>query len=202
METQNSSIVNTFFFEPVSRYVSEPDAVGYLPSTEIKISPEILNDALFNMTIAFANSAYNRWNQTVSATTATYPLTYVFSRPLNLILTYFVPLALSLPVLVYSIFVLYARNHVSAMTDSFTQILMTTGGSKTITEMAAGGSLGGKNNVPQNLKDLKIRYGDVTFANGMDDMTEVRRAGFGVEGEVTPLRRGAQYGATADMELS
>ena len=44
--------------------------------------------------------------------------------------------------------------------------------------------------MPQELRDLKIRFGEFL---GRGD-AGVKRAGFGVEGEVRDLRKGAQYG--------
>lgn len=80
------------------------------------------------------------------------------------------------------------------MGDSFIQILMTTTGSPKITEFASGGCLGGNNNVPKELEELKIRYGDITRPSEYGEPL-VRHAGFGVEGEVTQLRRRAVYGS-------
>ncbi|KAE9368417.1 hypothetical protein N431DRAFT_485940 [Stipitochalara longipes BDJ] len=54
---------------------------------------------------------------------------------------------------------------------------------------AAGGCLGGDENFPRELKDLKIRFGEFIS----HDDAPVKRAGFGVENETTSLKNGANY---------
>lgn len=148
--------------------------------------------------MTYLYSIDNFQNQTISATQNWQLLTYVFSRRLNLILPYFISLGLAIPALIYALVLLYHTHHVAAMGDSFIQILMTTTGSPTLTELAVGGCLGGDNNVPKELKELKIKYGDITRSEGGIEPT-VRHAGFGVEGEVTNLRRRAVYGSSIAM---
>jgi hypothetical protein len=45
--------------------------------------------------------------------------------------------------------------------------------------------------VPTELKDLKIRFGEFV---GREEPARIKRAGFGVDGEVTSLIKGANYG--------
>jgi len=77
------------------------------------------------------------------------------------------------------------------MQGGFLQILMTTTGSKTLERAAAGGCIGGEENVPQDLKEIEVRFGEFV---GTGDGGEVRLAGFGTAGEVVALRRGVVYG--------
>ncbi len=77
------------------------------------------------------------------------------------------------------------------MDGSFAQIITTSTGSATLDRAAAGGCLGGNESMPKELKDLEIRYGEFL---GRDDPGRIKRAGFGVEGEVIPLRKGTNYG--------
>ena len=94
---------------------------------------------------------------------------------------------------------LYAlrTNGVPATDGGFLQLLTTTRGSATLDQTAAGGCLGGDKNVPSALKDLEIKYGELT---GMpselknNERIRPRKAGFGIEGEVSPLRRDFIYG--------
>lgn len=71
------------------------------------------------------------------------------------------------------------------------QTIATSTGSAILDRAAAGGCLGGNESMPQELKDLKIRFGELV---GREDPGRVKRAGFGVESEVTALKRGANYG--------
>lgn len=69
----------------------------------------------------------------------------------------------------------------SATDGGFLQILTTTSASKTLHRVAEGGSLGGEENVSKELKELKIKLGELNSGRG------ARRAGFGTEDEVAPI---------------
>lgn len=77
------------------------------------------------------------------------------------------------------------------MDGSFTQIITTSTGSAVLDRAAAGGCLGGNESLPDELKDLKIRFGEFV---GREDPGRIKRAGFGIEGEVKPLEKGGNYG--------
>lgn len=134
--------------------------------------------------------AYGEWNTTANATKLTTINIYSFSQPLNLILPYFLTLLVSLPFILVGGWALL-RNGVSAMDGSFIQIITTSTGSAVLDNAAAGGCLGGNESIPQELKDLKIRFGEFI---GREEPGGVKRAGFGTESEVTPLQKGANYG--------
>ena len=136
-----------------------------------------------------AMQAYGRWNTGANATKDTAVNVYSFSAPLNLIIPYFLTLALSIPFIILGGLALY-WNGVSAMDGGFMQIITTSTGSAILDKAAAGGCLGGNESVPQELKDLRIRFGEFI---GRDDEL-VKRAGFGVESETTALKKGASYG--------
>jgi len=70
------------------------------------------------------------------------------------------------------------------------QIITTSTGSAILDRAAAGGCLGGNESLPQELKDLKIRFGEFV---GRDD-APIKRAGFEVESETTTLKRVNIYG--------
>jgi len=153
------------------------------------MSQETLNDYLFNLTTSIMMS-YALWNTTSNATTLTAVNLYSFSRPLNLILPYFISLLVSIPFIVMGGVALW-KNGVSAMDGGFMQTIATSTGSAILDRAAAGGCLGGNESIPQELKDLEIRFGELV---GREDPGRVRRAGFGVQSEVTTLKRGANYG--------
>ena len=183
-------IVNTFFSD--NQYYDSPK-VDF--AATISITPELLNEALFNITTTFANSDSNYFRQQVVSKRTTYLPTYSFSQPLNLLLPYFIPLIISSVIVLYTIYTITYTCPLSAM-GGFTQILMTTAGSKKVSEVAIGGCLGGNDNIPAQLKSLRVRFGDVTSPSGDGSGEMVRQAAFGVEGEVSPLTVGKRYGAT------
>lgn len=153
------------------------------------ISQDTLNGYLLNMTTSIM-MAYGLWNTTSNATILTTVNVYSFSRPLNLILPYFVTLLAAIPFILLGTFALI-RNGVSAMDGSFMQIITTSTGSSVLDTAAAGGCLGGHESVPQELKDLEIRFGEFVDRKGPG---RIKHAGFGIRSEVTDLRKGERYG--------
>ena len=74
-----------------------------------------------------------------------------------------------------------------AIDGGFLQLLTTTRGSATLDKIAVSGCLGGDKNVPSELKDLKIKYGeliDASFEFSHNETVRLRKARFGTEGEV------------------
>ena len=134
--------------------------------------------------------AYGTWNTTANATILNIINIYTFSKPLNLLLPYFLTLGLALPFIIVGALALH-KNGVSAMDGSFMQILTTSTGSAVLDRAAAGGCLGGDESVPEELKNLRIRFGEFL---GRDEPGKVKRAGFGIESEVVALQKGAKYG--------
>ena len=120
---------------------------------------------------------------------------YSFASPKTLLTPYVVCLLISIPFLWLG-WKSLRLNGVSAMEGGFLQILMTTTGSKTLQRAAADGCLGGDENVPEDLKGMKIRFGELVWdrIDGDIDKGPVKRAGFGTDEEVRPLRRGVAYG--------
>lgn len=167
---------------------------------DLELSAEVLNEALANVTISALNE-FSLWSTTANTTTSTSRTFYSFSHPINLFLSYGLSLLIALPFIVLGIVAF--KNGVSAMGGgSFLQVLMTTGASQRLNQAAVGGCLGGGDNIPDQLKDRRILFGEMDDSNqellapasvGKDGA--LRRAGFGFEGEVMPLRKGGQYGA-------
>lgn len=85
-------------------------------------------------------------------------------------------------------------NGFSANDRGFIQLLATAR-SMSLERAAAAGSLGA---TPSQLKDLKIRFGELIDHQGTDqrhrDFKRDKIAGFGTEQETIPLKRGARYG--------
>jgi hypothetical protein len=135
-------------------------------------------------------TAYGRWNENVNVTVSTATNVCSFSQPLNLIIPYFLNLFVAVPFLVLGCWAL-TKNGVSVAEGGFTQLITTSTGSAILDTTAAGGCLGGNKSAPQELKDLKIRFGEFT---GRKDPGKIKRAGFGVDGEAVPLKKGDNYG--------
>jgi len=133
--------------------------------------------------------AYGQWKTIVNTTQSEGVNVYSFSQPLNLVLPYFISLGIALPFIIAG-FLALIKNGVSATDGSFMQIITTSTGSAILDKAAAGGCLGGDESAPKELKDLKIRYGEII---GRDD-GRIKRAGFGAEDEITDLEKGAKYG--------
>jgi hypothetical protein len=51
--------------------------------------------------------------------------------------------------------------------------------------------LGGEESVPKELMDLEIRFGEII---GREDPGRIKRAAFGVESEITALKKSDNYG--------
>ncbi|KAF5018121.1 hypothetical protein F66182_9914 [Fusarium sp. NRRL 66182] len=184
LEANGTIIANTFFNKNRDKFdvrSADPD---------LQISAEILNDALANVTIS-ALHAFRWWNTTANVTMSTSRNFYSFSNPLNFYVPYGVALLVVLPFLVCGIVAL-KRNGVSAMEGSFLQAVMTTTASQRLNDAAAAGCLGGEQNIPGHLKERRILFGEMI---GYGEGELVRRAGFGFEDEVLPLKKGVRYGA-------
>ncbi|TVY44929.1 hypothetical protein LSUB1_G000574 [Lachnellula subtilissima] len=156
---------------------------------QFSVSQEVLNDYMLNMTTSIM-VAYGMWPTTANATISTPINVYSFSRPLMLLIPYFLSLALAVPFILMGVLAL-VMNGVSAIDGGFMQTITTSTGSAVLDRAAAGGCLGGEESVPKELKDLKVRFGEFI---GRQEPGRIRRAGFGVETEVTALEKGALYG--------
>jgi hypothetical protein len=153
------------------------------------VTPDILTGYLLNMTVSIM-TAFALWNTTANATVSAPLNIYSFSRPLNIILPYFLSLLFAVPFIVLGALALLS-NGVSAIDGGFMQVIATSTGSAVLDKAAAGGCLGGVESAPQELKDLKIRFGEII---GREDPGRIKRAGFGIESEITPLTNGDNYG--------
>lgn len=157
--------------------------------TLFNINQDVLNAMLANITLSSV-AAFNLWTTNVDITQDLSVNVYSFSRPLNLLLPYFLILLLALPLIVLGLYSIYA-NGVSATDGGFLQLLTTTRGSKVIDKAAKGGCLGGDENIPDELKNIRVRFGELINENSGSGP---RLAGFGTEDEVVTLRKGGMYG--------
>ncbi|RDW70353.1 hypothetical protein BP5796_08750 [Coleophoma crateriformis] len=161
-------------------------------SLSINMTQDGLNSLLLNTTLSIM-TGYKLWYSSNNATVTTPHNIYSFSRPVNLLLPYFLSLGVAVPFLILGTVALL-KNGVSATDGGFLQLLTTCTGSEILKKKAAGGCLGGMESVPEGLLETKIQFGELV----LDEQTgPVRRAGFGVPSEVTELQKGTTYGTFA-----
>ncbi|RAL13948.1 uncharacterized protein BO97DRAFT_387983 [Aspergillus homomorphus CBS 101889] len=145
------------------------------------LTPASLQSMLQNITLSLLTL-----NQTTTTTTVTKTITvnvYRFPHPARLITPYFVALAMALTFLGWGGHAL-VRNGISASTTGLFQTLCTTRGSERLDDLAMRGCLGGRENVPDELRELKVMFGEMRTKDGS------RVAGLGAAEEVMPLIKG------------
>ena len=170
------------------------------------VNEEILNSMLANVTISAINH-FQLWPTSVNVTRQDLYTQYVWSRPLNLLLPYFLSLGVALPLAVLGYWSL-RQNGVPATDNGFLQIAMTTRGNYKLDQLAMGGCLGGNHNESNELKNLEVQFGELVQPDRSRlDMephqlgyhtTDVRLAGFAPKDEVAPLVVGKQYGKLSE----
>lgn len=170
------SILNTDRYSGVSRNPWDPRDF-------LNITEESLNALLINVTISALS--LNTWFDSVNVTDTRFRNVYRFSNPLNFFLPY--GLCLGLTVLCIGLgLVALNSNGTSATDGGFLQIMMTTRGDTTMSRCVEGASLGGKENAPQALLNLKVRFGELIREN---KTTSTRKYGFGTMEETVVLKK-------------
>jgi hypothetical protein len=154
------------------------------PTVSFNITEDLLNSLLVNVTLSVMTN-YELWNQSTNATVENVLNVYSFSRPLNLYIPYGVGLLLSLVFIGMGSLALY-WNGVDAIDGGFLQLVTTTTASRRFNDVASKADVGGSEDLPRELLDLKIRFGEVVDSEG-DQMR--RRVGFGVYEEVLSFSR-------------
>ncbi|PWY96004.1 hypothetical protein BO94DRAFT_530727 [Aspergillus sclerotioniger CBS 115572] len=155
---------------------------GSIYSPTFNITNLSLQNLLQNITLSLLTL-----NQTTTETTVTNNVTvnvYSFKRPARLITPYFVCLGVGLAFILFGGHALVSNGISASMTGLF-QTLCTTRASTRLDDLAAKGCLGGRENVPDDLRNLKVMFGEIRGRDG------VRMAGLGSAEEVVPLKRGA-----------
>ncbi|KAI4633708.1 uncharacterized protein J4E87_000872 [Alternaria ethzedia] len=129
--------------------------------------PDMANELLINTTISAL--ALNQRFDTVNGTeTRTFNI-YRFENKLVFFLPYGLSLALAIPILVLGLVALYVQNHgVSAISGGFMQLLMTTTGRGSLEAVVTRGSgtLGGYENVSEELRRMEVRFGELVEVRG------------------------------------
>jgi hypothetical protein len=140
---------------------------------EFSFTEELLNEALANITIS--SLSLNTHFQKVDGTSTRVFNVYHFENRLSFYLPYGLCLIFTLPVLVLGLSALQ-HNGVTAMDGGFVQLLMTTTGRTVIEDAAGAGCMGGEENVPKELKKMRVRFGEMVQGENL------LRAG-GLEGQ-------------------
>lgn len=162
---------------------------------------KLMNDLLINITLSTIPQ-YNLWGTSANVTQTQSRPQYSFSNPINILVPYFVSLAVVLPLTAAGFWSL-VKNGVPATDHGFLQILMTTRGSRELDHLEAGGCLGGDQNIPLALKKHEVMFGELVYQDsersdrwaGEDYSSRTRlMAGFGSKDEVVPLKKGVDYG--------
>ncbi|KAI4659434.1 uncharacterized protein J4E78_005862 [Alternaria triticimaculans] len=134
--------------------------------------PDMANELLINTTISAL--ALNERFDTVNGTETRTFNVYRFENKLAFFLPYGLSLALAIPILVLGLIALYVQNHgVSAISGGFMQLLMTTTGRGSLEAAITRGSgtLGGYENVSEELRGMEVRFGELVDLSG-DEVKE------------------------------
>jgi hypothetical protein len=120
---------------------------------------------------------------------------YHFQNKLAFFLPYGLSLGLAIPVITLGLIALYVQNHgVSAISGGFVQLLMTTTGRTAMESVIKkkSATLGGYENVSQELREMEIRFGELV--NNDDD--ECRRS------EMTEFQSNRRWDSAEGQERS
>lgn len=156
---------------------------GTITSPAFNITQDSMQETLQNIVISILTLNQTTTQTTVSETTTIN--VYSFSDPARLIIPYFLSIFLSLGFIILGGHALLS-NGISASTGGLFQTLCTTRGSEQLHDLASQGCLGGRENVPEDLKSLSVMFG--VFK---DNSGERPIAGLGTEDEIIPLKKGA-----------
>jgi hypothetical protein len=162
---------------------------GLFEGLTLNISEASLNSMLYNITLS--TISLGLWNTSTEVTMEDFVNTYSFAGPrrYNLIFPYAVCLLISFGFVALGLYSLYGNSVEGS--NGFLQTIQTSRGSAALNAAARGSSLGGPDNVPKELEDLQLVFGELIDADGKSGA--VRRAGWGTRSEVRPLVKGARY---------
>jgi hypothetical protein len=154
------------------------------PRYDLSITEDLLNSILTNLTLSAIS--LGTWWDKVPVTFTRYQSTYSFANPLNLILPYSICLAAATLFAAIAIWSLW-RNGIPAADGGFLQIMIATRGNTEMERLVLCERLMTIENISDELKSLKIRYGELVGADVLG--AEGRRMGFGTVEETVSLRK-------------
>ncbi|KAJ8112754.1 hypothetical protein OPT61_g4949 [Boeremia exigua] len=156
------------------------------PRGDLNLTEASLNDILANITISALS--LNTWYDNVTVQETQYENVYRFSDPLNFFLPYGLCLGLTLVFVGLGLYALH-QNGTPATDGGFLQLMMTTRGDTTMSQEVKEGSIGGRENAPRALLDIRVRFGELTTGS---ETSSVKLYGFGTMDETISLRRRRQ----------
>jgi deoxyhypusine synthase len=125
---------------------------------EMIFTETLLNEALANLTISALSLNY--WYDSINGMSTKQFNLYQFTHKINFFLPYGLPLLFAIPIIALGIMALY-HNGVSAIDGGFLQLLVTTTGRTELESHATKACLGGYENISRELKELKVRFGEL-----------------------------------------
>ena len=184
--TRNGTVVETCVLDAESWGItaSGPDEIWHFGVFEQRLQhiewgsdcpsfdPVMANELLINTTIS-ALALNQRFDIVNGTETRTFNI-YRFENKLAFFLPYGLSLALAIPILALGLVALYVQNHgVSAINGGFMQLLMTTTGRGSLEAVVTRGSgtLGGYENVSEELRGMEGRFGELVELSG-DEIKE------------------------------
>lgn len=165
-------------FNQSAAYLNDVQA----PIADLNITEASLNELLTNVTLS--TLALNAWRRTIPVTMTQFRNTYQFSRPIYLILPYSLCLVIGAVVVALGLFSMY-ENKVAATDGGFLMVMLTTRGATHMDRLVAQQGLVGPHAISQELKDLKVRFGELVTP---DRESVGRSYGFGTTDETLCLR--------------
>lgn len=180
---QSEALLKGIIFH-TDRFVLGSDYSIYDPRRSLNITEVMLNEVLANITISAIS--LGTWWDMVPVTSTRYRSTYKLSNPLNLILLYSICLAAATIFMAIAIWSLW-RNRAPATDGGFLQIMMATVGDTEMGRVIIEEKLAAIDDMTDELKNLKIRYGELVNGNILG--TGGKRFGFGTVDEITSLRK-------------
>lgn len=152
----------------------------------LNVTEASLNELLTNIT--FSSLSLGIWNDQVSIDVTEYRNTYQFSHPISLILPYSLCLGIGLMILVLGMYSLWC-NEVPATDGGFLQVMMATKGGTKLEALVIQQGLVGSDTIQRELKDLKIRYGELAIDRSLALGNVQKMYGFGTVDETIQLRK-------------
>jgi hypothetical protein len=143
---------------PLTVFPRRLGETGDAPAFDVQLA----NEVLLNTTISMLS--LNRRFGIVNGTTSRTVNIYQFRGKLAFFLPYGICLGFGIPIIASGLIALFVRNQgVSAITGGFVQLLMTTTGRTSLEAIVAKstGMMGGYESVSEELKELKIRFGEL-----------------------------------------
>jgi hypothetical protein len=187
----NKSLIaaNTVLSTNFEGSTANQDNIYGIEEVDFVVTEDLLNEMLVNITLSAIS--LGRWKQTVLVSQNLTDTVYSLSHPLNIFVPYTLLLLLALPFLGVGLWSLHS-NGVAAQDGGFFQLLVTTTGSRELHRAAArSNGLGGGFDIPQELKDMKVKFGQ--FVDENKTGIAMPLVGFGGESEIQTLLRRKRF---------